>query len=348
MYNLLRLVLHSTMTTQQVTNLIALITQRLERRAQDRASVLFTEPTEEIRAQWLDVLMPLLTCENTVRPDAVQVEKWLDVIQLAIGDPSPEVQKKGAYMLKSLAMKAPKEIALTGDRPMQFCILPLLYHKHAPVRTLGLQAAKQVGKSIPSSVPVLFRFDKVANRQAAFPLLVHDTSLMVRSTLIQVAASYLKECGPRPRYDNAPYVVPILLGCTADDVQSIADDAKKVIDEVAEAFAGDMLAAGLWDEVSAVNEESRDKIRRVAGLQHAVHQCYRECLKELLNETNELNRDRRIRALGVLESLIGYATEEDVMGSCERILDTLFNVLVNGFDESSVVVKVTLDVFEDG
>lgn len=110
--------------------------QRLNRQQLSVAKATFVEPTEEVRVIWLDIMLHIASEQRDI--SATQVEKALDILQLAIRDTTPDVQKKGGKALTELAKQHRKEIALAGERPMRM-ILDLLHHKHSALRVIGLE-----------------------------------------------------------------------------------------------------------------------------------------------------------------------------------------------------------------
>lgn len=70
---------------------------------------------------------------------------------------------------------------------------------------------------------------------------------MVRMDLLQVASSLLINVTPPQRYANLPMLVPILLSCAADDMESISEASNEQMRRVALACAEDLDAAGILD-----------------------------------------------------------------------------------------------------
>lgn len=101
--------------------------------------------------------------------------------------------------------------------------------------------------AFPGAIHLLFEHDDAAKRQPVFPLLVYDNALMVRMDLIQVASSLLINVTPPQRYANLPMIVPILLSCAADDMESISEASNEQMRRVALVCADDLDAAGILD-----------------------------------------------------------------------------------------------------
>ncbi|KAI8142416.1 hypothetical protein BJV82DRAFT_142070 [Fennellomyces sp. T-0311] len=214
-----------------------------------------TEPTEEIRMKWLVLLLVIL--EKLHQSDdmgAVNVEKTLDIIQLAMEDPFSEVQKKGGETLLQLATKCPKGIALAGQRPMKL-VLPLLYHKHSAIRATGLLTAGQIALAVPESIPILLDYDQKANRQAAFPSLVQDPAFNVRNTFPEVISMWLMRMAPVYRHKFAPTLIPLLLSSAIDEVASIADSSNAKLSEIGALYCTDLVSAGVLDAEPPTPEE---------------------------------------------------------------------------------------------
>lgn len=133
---LFRLIHHATLSSGLLDRILDLVHQRLNRQQLSVAKATFIEPTEEVRVIWLDIMQHIASEQRDI--SATQVEKALDILQLAIRDTSPDVQKKGGKALTELAKQHRKEIALAGERPMHM-ILDLLHHKHSALRVIGLK-----------------------------------------------------------------------------------------------------------------------------------------------------------------------------------------------------------------
>lgn len=129
-----RIIHHATLSSDLLDRLLDLVHQRLSRQQHATAKATFVEPTEEVRVIWLDIM--LYIAPRVV--NATQVDKALDILQLAIRDTSPDVQKRGGNALTELAKHHRKEIAFAGERPMRI-VLDLLHHKHSALRAIGLQ-----------------------------------------------------------------------------------------------------------------------------------------------------------------------------------------------------------------
>lgn len=125
---------HATLSSELLDRVLDLVHQRLSRQHLATAKAAFVEPTEEIRVIWLDIMLHI--APGVI--NATQVDKALDILQLAIRDTSPDVQKRGGNTLTELAKHHRKEVAFAGERPMRM-ILDLLHHKHSALRVIGLQ-----------------------------------------------------------------------------------------------------------------------------------------------------------------------------------------------------------------
>lgn len=80
-------------------------------------------------------------------------------------------------------------------------------------------------------------------------------------TLSQVAGSLLINVTPQQRYANLPMLVPILLSCAADDMESISEASSVQMERVASMCADDLDAAGILD----ANLKHGDRGRLDAG-----------------------------------------------------------------------------------
>lgn len=98
------------------------------------------EQTEEIRQLWLDTLIALTKqVKQNIDLNPPMDETWFGIIQLSVKDTCPDVVKKGAQLLILLAEYQSKAITLRGEHTINDCILPLLSHKHAAIRVLGVK-----------------------------------------------------------------------------------------------------------------------------------------------------------------------------------------------------------------
>lgn len=117
-------------------DLVDVIGTRLGKRQTERSPA-FEEPSEELRIAWLDVADLLV---NHIPDDirAIATARILDIVKLAVQDPSPDAVRKGGGILNALAQTCPREMALCGNIPMNLAI-QLLHYKHAHTRVVGLQ-----------------------------------------------------------------------------------------------------------------------------------------------------------------------------------------------------------------
>lgn len=94
----------------------------------------FVEPVEEVLLGWFALVVAV--CKQS----KVDINQALQLVQVAVADRNPDLQRQASDLLLVLAQHDPSQLALTGDKPMTLA-LALLSHKHTALRASALEVS---------------------------------------------------------------------------------------------------------------------------------------------------------------------------------------------------------------
>ncbi|KAI8880561.1 hypothetical protein K501DRAFT_224544 [Backusella circina FSU 941] len=290
------------------------------------------EVTEEIRAEWMHFCIILLDKTPEIKTEHAQL--YLDVIKLASIDSFPEVQKLSAKTLTLFAENQPKMTDYSCDKCIEL-IKPLLVHKHAPIRVLGIKTVEAVALASPKGLHLLFEYDESHDRQAIIPSLVFDTSALVRDHLFKMMGRLMCQWEPRERYQNGDRVLPILFSGVFDELPSVQSTCRDSLDYVGSICAQDLYEAGVISHIPSNQQE-----KETLGLKHIVHMCYEECLTHLLDGSTDFIVVKQLTGLESLMYFLKYSGVDDLVNSIKKLLSHLIKVYVNGYHEQVIKDKI--------
>ncbi|ORY90023.1 hypothetical protein BCR43DRAFT_120910 [Syncephalastrum racemosum] len=181
----------------------------------------YVEPVEEVRLSWFALV--LTVCKKS----KVDINQALQLVQAAIADRNPDLQRHASELLLVLVQHDPSQLALTGDKPMTLA-LALLSHKHTAIRTSALEAARAIGLAVPAHVSALNKEETMA--------LVFDASPAVRALICHVAGDLLTHISDQHLDTAKPRFFAILLTGACDPVDLVSQAAEEELQRLGEKY----------------------------------------------------------------------------------------------------------------
>ncbi|KAG0793123.1 hypothetical protein G6F16_005265 [Rhizopus arrhizus] len=301
------------------------------------------EPTEEIRAAWMELCIQLLDLHPT------QTDLIMNVIQSAVKDPFPELQKLAGKCIVLFSTSYAQEVDYACDRMVRL-VIPLLSHKHIAIRVLGIQSAQSVLMASAKGLPLLFESDEA--HQGVVPALIYDTSPLVRQQLFTSLGHLLCQWSPRDRYQYGERILPIILSGVFDELPAVQSTCDSTLTEVADSCVHDLYEAQILESIPEDEKEKKN-----LGLKHLVHICYDNSLNDLLEKSTDFVASKQTTSLNALKLFLKYATVDDIIKSIKKLLNHLVFVYNSPTNtaQSSVIdiltilsnVLQSMDVFLD-
>ncbi|KAI8093846.1 armadillo-type protein [Halteromyces radiatus] len=281
-----------------------------------------SEETEEIRQGWIQVCVDVL---NKKQPH-MDEEDWFTLATLAVKDPCPEVIKQGASLVLDLARLYPKAVAYRGEQTIIHSVIPLLIHKHAAIRVLGIKAMYQV--LLCSSQGMKALSDLLTK-------LVHDHTVQVRTTFFTSVGDLLIHWLPTDRYDHAGRLLPVLFAGLMDELTSIAETSRHQLDQLGKVCYQDLMDAG-------INTSSSSCSQVTVGLKHLVHQCYEASMKRLMDDSNDFIPNKKRTALAALDAFLSYVSSDDMIRSNKWVIQRWMIIMAG--EQQHFIDKITCTI----
>ncbi|KAG1469096.1 hypothetical protein G6F56_003456 [Rhizopus delemar] len=278
------------------------------------------EPTEEIRALWMELSIDLLELHP------VDAERWMDVIDLAVKDPFPEVQKLAAQYILSFTTRYAKQVDYACDRMVRL-VVPLLTHKHTAMRALGIRSAESVLLASAKGLNLLFEFSET--QAPVVPGLVYDTSALVRQQLFTTLGHLLCQWSPRDRYQYGERILPIVLSGVFDELPDVQMTCESTLVKVAHSCVYDLYESRILEKIPE-NELERKEL----GLKHLVHMCYKSSFNDLLEKVTDFVESKQTTSLKALKMFLEYSTVDDIINTIQKLM-THFIFIYDGSQETA-------------
>ncbi|KAI8825196.1 armadillo-type protein [Fimicolochytrium jonesii] len=281
----------------------------------------FAEPAEEIRLLLVTALTRLV--DITKGGFNPFVEDVVKVLQRTFQDPFPDVKKESCKLVMGLCSHCPRALAYHGATVAK-SILPSLHHRHSTVRTLGIQAMRDV-----------LLVDASALDDILDPLkqLTLDKSQSVRECLYKTAGEWLLRLPDR--WSIGYKILPLLLAGMTDDVGNSATLCRTYMDEIGALYEREW-EDRLKDELDYVQQGIPTDRPRV-GARHVARDFTQKTINSCLEGLSDWNAEVRVKSAQILRTFAYYA-EENVTGYLGTILPVFNKVLAA--DEPDVIREV--------
>ncbi|KAG2175449.1 hypothetical protein INT43_001096 [Umbelopsis isabellina] len=278
------------------------------------------EESEEIRHGIMRLLNLVLTkcSSNTIK--ATTADDIVSIVQNGIKDRYPEVQRESCSILLTLAAMKSTYIGYGADKISEV-VIPILRHKHAALRTLGVKVSKHIVLVNSAALKPLVRSPN-EDEKSIMELLTFDHSAAVREALSDCIHQWLILSSPIERYTLAGDLLPVLMALAVDEIETVRKNGLKSLDEVDLVCLKDMEEAGILQEYKSSLQTSDKNL----GLSYIIHHTFISGLKSISHTLCLPFHQNRGTSLKALKMYVEYASQSDVIPQLRTILVMLSTV----------------------